>query len=187
MDKQTLDNAIDRYLTGMMPEAERSAFRTLLEQDPEAAALVDADRLISKIAGTKLSMETPGIVPSAALLRSLSETRPRRRWEVPFAVGSFTLLLGMLLYWQSSFHGLGTIPHPKSTQSPVTAPQNSAMHTIPSSSAAPITKTIPSAATQRPTMAAPMQKSGTYHDLDEQLGKPRIFSNDSVSMKIHTK
>jgi hypothetical protein len=185
VEMNSLDISVERYLSGEMPEAEHAAFREQLANNPEAAALIGADRLISKVAGTAAFVELPSIVPSDTLVRYLANTRPHRTWAAYIAAGSFIILLGMILFMQGSYSEPNSVPHQAIVQPLTAAPVDSMTQAVPLPSAA--MKDMPHAVASSQHGSAVAGTRPAYHDLDEHLGKPRIYAKDTVSFKVKTK
>ena len=188
LDRNTLDGTIDHYLAGQMTETERSAFQNMLAQNPEAAELLAADNLITNVSGASSAANTPNILPSTNLLQYLSQTRPTRRWAAYIVSAGFAILLGLLLYMQSSNNAGSTFSTRPSAQPPVAVPQDQNIQATPML-VAPVAKNIQSTSPASHSLfnnpIAPTIKS--HHALDEPLSKPRVFTTDSLSLKFHTK
>jgi hypothetical protein len=189
LDRNTLDATIDRYLAGEMTEAERSAFQKMLSQNPEATELLAADSLITNVSAAASAANTGNILPSTNLLQYLSQTRPRRQWTAYFVSAGFAIFLAGILYLQGSNMEVNTVLTRQTTQTQVATPQHNDGQTVTPILVAPAAKNIQSAspASHPLTTASTAQTKKVHHALDEPLSKPKIFTNDSLPIKFHTK
>ncbi len=207
-NENSVDTLIDRYRVGEMTSEERTAFRELVAQHPEQAKLLAADRLIQNVAGVERARAEvlPVDPPSAPILSLLKRTNPARRVRMYGLVagGSFAALLCTLLI--STSQRATHAPSPTHQTLQIIADTTSAPGTpvqwdasaretpahlggqaSAASSLAGHSKSNSLAVPSAVADGHPPAPTANDRDLDEGLGKPRVFSNDSIPVLIHTK
>ncbi|GEM_PF-5670861 len=182
----SVDRSIDRFISGEMLEDERAAFEARLVNDPEAAELLEAERLIQAHQYNAVRSAGAGVaLPNVLLLQHLLKTRPQKRWPLYLLAGLFALMLVGVLYLTATYSKRAyqlpkaTVVADSSKPTPVQRPtlmQTPAEPTVRSTQTAAAKSTANDSIHPKPSPA----------EIEEPHGPMKVFTNDKVPMKIHS-